>query len=115
MNNNGRKSNAKSIRLSDKVMDYILAYRGDGFNEKFENIILDAMESESQRLEVLERYDEQIAGKRQEYFDMCDKLRKLEPMVQGCLHINSRILQLNKEFDSCITKMSGESGFLQKK
>ena len=48
------KSNSKSIRISDKCFNYILNYRGNGFNEKFENIILDAMESEQSRNEHLE-------------------------------------------------------------
>lgn len=102
-----KKSNAKSIRLSDKVLNYIMAYRGEGFNEKFENIILDAMESEEDRKRNLALYDELIADKRKEYYTMTDKLRSLEPMVQGCLHINSRIRELDKQFDNCISKLSG--------
>lgn len=109
-----KKSNAKSIRLSDKVLNYIMAYRGEGFNEKFENIILDAMESEDARLKSLEHYDMLIAGERERYFAMRDKLRSLEPMVQGCLHINSRIRELDRQFDDCISKLSGESWQLQK-
>ena len=100
-----KKNNSKSIRLSDKVMNYIMAYRGDGFNEKFENIILDAMESEDDRIRTLEMYDRDIENAKEKYFLMCDKLRSLEPMVQAALHINSRIKQLNKEFDECISKV----------
>ena len=110
-----KKSNAKSIRLSDKVMDYILAYRGDGFNEKFENIILDAMESEDKRKRELAFYEVRIKDARERYQAMCDKLRSLDPMVQGCLHINSRIRILNQEFDECITDLCPDSEHLQKK
>lgn len=102
-----KKSNAKSIRLSDRVMNYIESYRGNGFNEKFENIILDAMESEDERIATLERYDKYIQEKKDAYFLMCDKLRRMEPMVQACLHINSRIKQLNTELDECISNISG--------
>lgn len=110
-----KKSNLKSIRVSDKVMNYINGYRGNGFNEKFENIILDAMESEDARIKTLDMYDRQIELKKGQYFAMCDKLRSLEPMVQACLHVNSRIKELNKSFDVCITKMSGNPGNLQEK
>ncbi len=110
-----KKNNAKSIRLSDKVMNYILSYRGNGFNEKFENIILDAMESEKERERQIEFYENQIETIKEKYFLMADKLRHLEPMVQAALHVNSRINQLNKEFDECITNISAGPGKLQEK
>ena len=34
----------KSIRLSDRVVNYIEQYRGDNFTEKFENYVLDTEE-----------------------------------------------------------------------
>ena len=40
------KNISKSIRLSQKTFDYINSFDGDGFNQKFENIILYAMEEE---------------------------------------------------------------------
>lgn len=104
-----KKSNLKSIRVSDKVLDYINGYRGNGFNEKFENIILDAMESEDKRIEQLEMYDKQIEREKKRYYKMCDQLRLLEPMVQACLHVNSRIRELNIEFDECISKITLQS------
>ena len=110
----GRKSNLKSIRVSDKVLDYINGYRGNGFNEKFENIILDAMDSEDCRVRTLEMYDRQIELKKNQFFAMIDQLRQLEPMVQACVHVNSRIKELNKSFDVCISKISGSNPDLQK-
>ena len=110
-----RKSNAKSVRLSDTVMRYILSYRGDGFNEKFENIILDAMESEEKRKLELAHYDKLIDQATKRYYSLCDKLRCLDPMVQACLHINSRIKQLNSEFDSCISEIISDAPELQEK
>lgn len=47
------KSIAKSIRISDEVFDYIDQAPGKGFNEKFENIILEAKLEESKRKEEL--------------------------------------------------------------
>lgn len=110
-----KKSNLKSIRVSDKVLDYINGYRGNGFNEKFENIILDAMDSEDCRVRTLEMYDRQIELKMNQYFAMIDQLRQLEPMVQACVHVNSRIKELNKSFDECISKITGSNPDLQKK
>lgn len=44
-----KKNIAKSIRLSDQVFEYINNYEGKGFNEKFENIILFALQTEEDR------------------------------------------------------------------
>lgn len=99
-----RKNNSKSIRVSDKVMNYIMAYRGNGFNEKFENIILDAMESESERCDILDALDFRIEKKRNELDLLTDKLRSLAPLVQAALHINSRIKELDAQLEACIAR-----------
>ena len=40
------KNISKSIRISQKTFDYINSFDGDGFNQKFENIIIFSMEQE---------------------------------------------------------------------
>lgn len=54
------KNISKSVRLSQKVFDYINAFDGDGFNQKFENIILFAMEQEDVKRKRLEELDKLI-------------------------------------------------------
>lgn len=44
-----KKNNLKSIRLSDQVMDYVINFEGDGFNQKFENLVLFCMEQEESK------------------------------------------------------------------
>lgn len=58
-----QKSVNKSIRLTPELFEYINAYRGDGFNEKFENIILDAKFSENERAFRLESLEHRISEK----------------------------------------------------
>ena len=55
-----KKSIAKSVRLTQEVFDYIDSAPGNGFNEKFENIILEAKRGESDRKKELARLDKQI-------------------------------------------------------
>lgn len=110
-----KKSNLKSIRVSDKVLYYIMNYRVNGFNEKFENIILDAMESEDERIATLDMYDKRNKEEKQKYYKMREKLLSLEPMVQACLHVNSRVKELNKSFDVCISKIDPGAPDLQNK
>ena len=48
----------KSIRVEQEVFDYIEDYEGNGFNQKFENIILFAMKTEKdmkERIKILDR------------------------------------------------------------
>ena len=55
-----KKSNLKSVRLSDQVMDYVINFKGDGFNQKFENLVLFCMEQEETKKQRLESLDQQI-------------------------------------------------------
>lgn len=112
---NYKKSNLKSIRLTDKVLNYINEYRGDGFNEKFENIILDAMESEDERIARLKMFDKLIEEEKQRYYKMCGNLNRLDPMIRACLDVDTRIRELNRLFDDCISKIFEDPGNLQNK
>lgn len=44
-----KKTNMKSVRLSDQVMDYVINFEGEGFNQKFENLVLFCMEQEESK------------------------------------------------------------------
>lgn len=61
-----KKRSSKSIRLSDEILSYIEAYEGEGFNAKFENIILYAMKTEEQRKKRIAALDREISEKEQE-------------------------------------------------
>lgn len=55
-----KKNNLKSIRLSDQVMDYVINFEGDGFNQKFENLVLFCMEQEESKKQKIAFLDQQI-------------------------------------------------------
>ena len=56
-----KKVNLKSVRLSDQVMDYVINFEGDGFNQKFENLVLFCMEQEETKKQRITLLDQQIA------------------------------------------------------
>lgn len=97
-----KKDIAKSIRMTSKVYGYIMQAPGNGFNEKFENIILSAMESEPERVKRLESLDNQIESKRNQLYSMESSLRGLTPLVQAALHINSSVNEFNKKFEKLL-------------
>lgn len=55
-----KKDIAKSVRLTQEVFDYVNAAPGKGFNDKFENIILEAKRGESDRKKELAELEKQI-------------------------------------------------------
>ena len=60
------KNISKSIRLSERVYDYIENFEGIGFNQKFENIILFAMERELQLQKRLTSLENMISVRSEE-------------------------------------------------
>ena len=55
-----KKVNLKSVRLSDQVMDYVINFEGEGFNQKFENLVLFCMEQEESKKQRITLLDQQI-------------------------------------------------------
>lgn len=68
-----KKSNLKSVRLSDQVMDYVINFEGDGFNQKFENLVLFCMEQEETKKQKIAFLDQQIVKQ----YKKLDALRQL--------------------------------------
>lgn len=93
------KNNSKSIRLSDKVLFYIEKFEGKGFNEKFENIILYAMESENVRQQRIEMLDEQIKQKE----------KKLQELSSKYYDLSSRLLTCDNAISSILTALKNVS------
>lgn len=93
-----QKSISKSIRLTSKTFDYIMQAPGNGFNEKFENIILSAMESERDRVALLQHLDNRIEEKRDQIYKLEASLRSLAPLVQAALGINTSVNAFKEKF-----------------
>lgn len=91
------KCNNKSIRLTDRVYNYIINYRGDGFNQKFENIIIDAMESEKKRNKEIHSLDDCINDRRIELDNLNKKLMKLNKIDFKMQHIINIVNELSEE------------------
>lgn len=85
-----KKNNSKSIRLSDEVLHYIESYQGNGFNEKFENIILDAMKSEADRQQRLAFLEQQIADREKKLHERIAQYEKINESIRALLNSFSR-------------------------
>lgn len=84
------KNIQKSIRITEQVAQYIEQQNGEGFNEKFCNMVMYCMEKEAElkRQEKLyknriEQYDIEIDKKR----TVLDKLQRIEQYVNSCCNV----------------------------
>lgn len=74
---------AKSIRIPEEIYEYIDNYNGDGFNQKFCNIIRDAMETEEERNFKISILDNQISQRRK-YLEATEKkLREMSNQLRN--------------------------------
>lgn len=86
-----KKTYSSSIRYTKTVKDYIQNYHGKGFNQKFENIILDAMEGEKKRQASLARLDSLISQRQ-------EKLLRINQYIQD---LDRAALQLVRLKEAC--------------
>lgn len=74
---------AKSIRIPEEIYDYIEAYNGDGFNQKFCNIIRDARDTETERNATISRLDKQISQQRKYLEETSQKLSDMSRQLHS--------------------------------
>ncbi len=60
-----KKDIAKSFRMTQEVFDYLSAAPGKGYNEQFENIVLEAKRGEKDRRAEISRLDREIKAKQE--------------------------------------------------
>ncbi|MBE5974442.1 hypothetical protein BXY41_1016 [Lacrimispora xylanisolvens] len=68
---------AKSVRVPEEIYDYINSYSGEGFNQKFVNVIRDARDTEPERNETLDRLNKQISEREKYLKDTAKRLDEL--------------------------------------
>lgn len=68
---------AKSVRIPEEIYDYINSYSGEGFNQKFVNVIRDARDTEPERNETLDRLKKQISEREKYLKDTAKRLDEL--------------------------------------
>ena len=89
------KNISKSVRLSEKVYNYINDYEGQGFNQKFENIILFAMEEEERLMKRLSDLESLIAVRSEELNKINYNLNKARSETKRFLFAISELEKMN--------------------
>jgi geranylgeranyl pyrophosphate synthase len=91
------KSNAKSIRMTDEVFGYINNFKGDGFNEKLENIVLFAKKHEpkiKERIAILEEKEEELKKEVEKLYSIKGSLQSISRYIdQAKSYIDNKPLK----------------------
>ena len=97
-----KKNNLKSVRLSDQVMDYVINFEGDGFNQKFENLVLFCMEHEETKKQKIAFLDQQIVKQ----YKKLDALRQLTSEIgdvrRALTHLERQANNLSELMDELL-------------
>ena len=97
-----KKVNLKSVRLSDQVMDYVINFEGDGFNQKFENLVLFCMEQEETRKQKIAFLDQQIVKQYKKLDALRQLISKISAVSEALLDLEWRTNDLSALMDELL-------------
>lgn len=97
-----KKNNLKSVRLSDQVMDYVINFEGDGFNQKFENLVLFCMEQEESKKQKIAFLDQQIVKQYKKLDALRQLISKISAVSEALLDLEWRTNDLSALMDELL-------------
>lgn len=97
-----KKNNFKSVRMSDQVMDYVINFEGDGFNQKFENLVLFCMEQEETRKQKIAFLDQQIVKQYKKLDALRQLISKISAVSEALLDLEWRTNDLSALMDELL-------------
>lgn len=84
------KNNQKCVRMSDDILNIVLSCKGKGFNDKFENLVIDYKKSIPEREKYLQNINMQIDEK-------LKALKKLEDRFRGLKNFEFSLDNLRRD------------------
>lgn len=97
-----KKVNLKSVRLSDKVMDYVINFEGEGFNQKFENLVLFCMEQEESKKQRIIFLDQQIARQYKKLYALQQLSSEIGDVPRALTHLERQANDLSDLMDKLL-------------
>lgn len=96
----GKKKNLKSVRISDEVLDYIINFEGDGFNQKFENLVLFCMKEAENKRFVIQHLEDEIQAAYNKLDFLGDTLAGLRRTSSLMKEVEAQLLRLSSVLDN---------------
>lgn len=106
-----KKSNLKSVRLSDQVMDYVINFEGDGFNQKFENLVLFCMEQEETKKQRITLLDQQIAKQYKKLYALQQLSSEIGDVRRALTHLERQANNLSELMDELLEDKDEDQEF----
>lgn len=97
-----KKVNLKSVRLSDHVMDYVINFEGEGFNQKFENLVLFCMEQEESKKQRITLLDQQIARQYKKLYALQQLSSEIGDVRRALTHLERQANDLSVLMDKLL-------------
>ena len=97
-----KKVNLKSVRLSDQVMDYVINFEGEGFNQKFENLVLFCMEQEETKKQKIAFLDQRIIKQYKKLDALRQLISKISAVSEALLDLEWRTNDLSELMDELL-------------
>ena len=97
-----KKVNLKSVRLSDQVMDYVINFEGEGFNQKFENLVLFCMEQEESKKQRITLLDQQIAKQYKKLYALQQLSSQIGDVRRALTHLERQANDLSDLMDKLL-------------
>ena len=97
-----KKVNLKSVRLSDQVMDYVINFEGEGFNQKFENLVLFCMEQEESKKQRITLLDQQIAKQYKKLYALQQISSEIGDVRRALTHLERQTNDLSDLMDKLL-------------
>ena len=97
-----KKTNMKSVRLSDEVLEYVESFEGDGFNQKFENLVLFCMEQEESKKQRILLLDQQIAKQYKKLYALQQLSSQIGDVRRALTHLERQTNDLSDLMDKLL-------------
>lgn len=101
------KSISKSVRMTPAVFDMVDKFEGNGFNEKFENLVLFCLKEESNiRTAIKEKkalYDRQVAMRVKEIESLDKQINSKREVLESLKQVTVKANDLIRTIDKITT------------
>ena len=93
-----KKSNIRSIRISDQMAELIDQQVGSNFTEKWENLVTRCVWELPRKKEELQQLERKLSRKWEQYKDLIDEYNKLNTTIQEISdQVNALGITLSRE------------------
>ncbi|MCX7746603.1 MAG: hypothetical protein N2645_06915 [Clostridia bacterium] len=103
------KNNQKCVRMSDYTLSVVEKCKGEGFNEKFENLVVDYDKTIPEREKYIQNLEGQIKDKLKTLKDIEDRIRGLKNIEFSLENLRRDILGITNQASSIVVVSQNQS------